>query len=394
MPKRCESHGFEGGPDAPSFGPFVTKPKIFLLMRQGEKGALYVKRDKQDGGTWRQYVKTICRKEMTDEKYNRDFLLRMAEHRRKMEAVTREMEERQRKEDDSVRLVLQQYNEMMESVDVPERTRISTVRTKIEELDEQGKLAFATWLRDACRSRERTEPPYRPSGLKWKEVGPEKPPMGKEIKNDLLKRALAEKPVFKEDEWKAFGVGGGDKTFGLTFEDFVLVNGTYFRPDEEPIWKLWTNSTLQKVSEWKVKWFKMANEQLDVLRMFNVKIGPFTSLAQCFPSSLSAIDTISQETHTLETLLVRVEHTEDNYSYCIPYENLVHGKKSSDYTHEASGMTRRASGEFADERKKERVVNLIFFPELSNPSPPASEEAKRTIPVCRMKRLVDMPTSI
>ena len=415
MQKRCASRGFEGGPDAPSFRPLKTKPNMFLLMEEGRKGSLYVERNMRNGGMRKQYVKTTCRQEMTEREFKRDFLERIYNHRQRMEKMTQEMKENQEKEDASLFLVLQNYKTRMQSVNVTasERMRITSVQNKIDDLDEQGQLAFATWLRDASRSYERTKPPYRPSGLKWREVGTERPLKGKSVVNDTLVSALKDRKVFDEQEWKGFGVGREVENFKLSFEDFVFVQGIYFRPDEEPIWKAWTDSSTGAVAEWKLQWFSMAHEQLDILKICNVQIGPFTSITQCYPSRLSAFDVINQESNALETLLVQVVHRSQeqevgeeegseegtageggeeggNYSYCIPYEHLLDVKKSSDYTQEVNDRRSLATGEYVYERKTNRLANYAFFPDPSNPSP----SPRRTIPVCRLKRLVDVPSPI
>ena len=61
--------------------------------------------------------------------------------------------------------------------------------------------------------------------LKWKNVGPEKPKRGKEIKNEELAKALQQRMHFSQQEMDNFKVGG------ISYQDFIRVEDKYFRQD-------------------------------------------------------------------------------------------------------------------------------------------------------------------
>lgn len=61
-------------------------------------------------------------------------------------------------------------------------------------------------------------------GLKWKEVGKEKPENGVEFYNNQLVNALKVKHVFTQNEWDSFGI------VHLTYTNFIRVDDTYFKP--------------------------------------------------------------------------------------------------------------------------------------------------------------------
>jgi len=66
------------------------------------------------------------------------------------------------------------------------------------------------------------------SGLKWQNVGTEKPDEsgGTELTNPLLKSALTQKASFTQEEWHRFGIQG------LLMQDFIKVETSYFKPNE------------------------------------------------------------------------------------------------------------------------------------------------------------------
>ena len=77
---------------------------------------------------------------------------------------------------------------------------------------------------DHMRSMKVTDWEAVASGLKWKEVGTEKPASGIELTNAALSEALKTEHEFTKDGWESFGVKG------LTGSHFILVGEKYFQP--------------------------------------------------------------------------------------------------------------------------------------------------------------------
>ena len=63
-------------------------------------------------------------------------------------------------------------------------------------------------------------------GLKWKDVGTEKPISGKEIKHDRLAAALHDKFEFTEQELAQLTVSD------LSYNDYIMVDSKYLKPIE------------------------------------------------------------------------------------------------------------------------------------------------------------------
>ena len=62
-------------------------------------------------------------------------------------------------------------------------------------------------------------------GLRWKEVGTEKPTNGTEIFNDRLAAALRSSTTFREEDWKEIGFAD------LSIDSFIKVGDKYLKPD-------------------------------------------------------------------------------------------------------------------------------------------------------------------
>lgn len=143
---------------------------------------------------------------------------------------------------------------------------------------------------------------------------------------------------------------------------------------------------------------------------FDVQIEKLTCVTECFPCRIKAWDLLSFNTVQLETMLVEVTYREEgseDYTYCFPYENLIDIKNDSDYTQEVNDRRRRTTAssdaeertetgthEYVYESTTRTIVNINFLPSPDDPAPSDDDwerEKRRSIPVCRTKRLVGLP---
>jgi hypothetical protein len=82
-------------------------------------------------------------------------------------------------------------------------------------------------------------PPSAP-GLKWKDVGSEKPSTGTEIENELLAAALQKQVEFKREEWKKIHAGK------LSSDSYIKSGDRYFKPTASELKLLPVSKQLQE----------------------------------------------------------------------------------------------------------------------------------------------------
>ncbi len=92
-------------------------------------------------------------------------------------------------------------------------------------------------------------------GLKWKEVGFEKPSSGTEIKDELLAEALQKQVEFKKEEWENFQVTN------LSSNSYIKAGECYFKPVDVLPTKQ-QQSKLHLRMNWKNRLYKLAADGL------------------------------------------------------------------------------------------------------------------------------------